>query len=368
MTGFSRARRIAHRRKRGLWAAALCSASFVTGQVLFGEEQPASPPAAPSLLSQYLEAKSGLVTTPADGTPKNESTSTESPANRRLRPVVIAADKAQEPATSTAVDAVESANMKPLTAETSSAGSLRPIAVSAASDLPFIPAQPLPTIPAQPLPTASNVRPAIAQEAPAAKSAVAQASIAVFAAKPMAEPPRNQPQFSPSQAQTPEKENLAPIVPAWAVPRPGKKKPSAAVTQNSEPPKTAEPPTIPALPLIQSGPAPLRIELGGSSTPSPATLPQAPPPPAATNKRAETSLPQHLPAVIEMTPRLNGFNPATAAKPPVGGEPSLLPPPKTAQPIPLEIRNPHVAPASFELPLAWPATSPQHVEDSNEAR
>ena len=41
-------------------------------------------------------------------------------------------------------------------------------------------------------------------------------------------------------------------------------------------------------------------------------------------------------------------------------EPSLLPPPLVVQPMPLEIRNPHVmqaAPASFEMPLAWPSTS-----------
>src|SRR5204863_216443 len=82
-----------------------------------------------------------------------------------LKPVVITTDKAEEPTKPST--AVESVTMKPLTAESSPAASLRPTAVSAASDLPFIPAQPLPT--------SSSVRPAITQVNPAAKSAVAQA-------------------------------------------------------------------------------------------------------------------------------------------------------------------------------------------------
>jgi len=120
---------------------------------------------------------------------------------------------------------------------------------------------------------------------------------------------------------------------------------------------------------MQAPPAPTRIELGGSSPPSPATLPQAPPP--APNKRAENSPLQRLPQVIEMTPRPTAFNTSATLKSPTTREPSLLPPPPAAQPLPLEIRNPHVshaAPASFEMPLHWPSTSPQHVDDTNPLR
>src|SRR5437762_1646383 len=133
MVGIARSRRIARRHKRAFWAAALCSASFLTSQVLFGDDQPPTAPAAPSLLSQYLDAKSDLVSVPADNTPKNESASTELPPNRRLKPVVIATDKAEEPSTTSA--AVEPVTTTQLTAQTSSAGLLRPAAVSAAANL-----------------------------------------------------------------------------------------------------------------------------------------------------------------------------------------------------------------------------------------
>src|SRR5438132_972927 len=110
MSGIARSWRIARRRKRALWAAALCSASFLTSHVLFGDEPPAGQPAAPSLLSQYLDAKNDLVTAPvvsapADNAAKPQSVSTESPAGRRLKPVVITTDKAEEPTkTSTTVE------------------------------------------------------------------------------------------------------------------------------------------------------------------------------------------------------------------------------------------------------------------------
>ena len=72
-----------------------------------------------------------------------------------------------------------------------------------------------------------------------------------------------------------------------------------------------------------------------------------------------------------------GNRPPQAAQPIRG--PGIMPvaaqgqdgPATAAQPMPLEIRNPHVSrasPASFEMPVAWPSTSPQHVNDTSAAR
>lgn len=323
MVGIARSRRIARRRTRALWAAALCSASFVTGHVLFGEEPPANAPAAESLVKQYLEAKSDLV---------GELQNIDSPAKGQSKPVIIAA----EPVTNDYV-----------AAETAATGPLRTTAISAATSMPFVSAQPLPTT--------SEVRPALANTSPIAMPAVAPTSAAVSTVK---------------QAPPGDDENLPPIVPAWAVPRPGKKKPVVVPVQVPAPTRAAQP-TSATFPAIQNAPSPLRIELGGAATPSPATLPQTLPPPPAANKRAESSPLQRLPQVIDMTPRVSGFQPAMTAKLTPPKEPSLLPPPPAAQPLPLEIRNPHVSqavPASFEMPLQWPSTSPQHVDDLNPLR
>ena len=323
MVGNGRSPRVARRRKRALWAAVLCSASFVTGHVLFGEDQPASAPAKESLIKQYLEAKSDLVGALAnfDATVSGQS-----------KPVIIAA----EPVT----------NDRDAT-ETASTGSLRTTAVSAATSMPFVTAEPLPAN--------SEVRPALANVSPTAMPVVAPGSVSVSTAK---------------QAPPTDDENLPPIVPAWAVPRPGKKKPVVVPVQVPAPARPVQP-TSATFPAIQNAPSPLRIELGGAATPSPATLPQTLPPTPATNKRAESSPLQRLPQVIEMTPRPSGFQTATTAKPTAAKEPSLLPPPPAAQPLPLEIRNPHVsqaAPASFEMPLQFPSTSPLHVDDINPLR
>lgn len=323
MVGIGRSPRVARRRNRALWAAALCSASFVAGHVLFGEEQPANVPAAESLVKQYLEAKSDLV---------GELSNIDSPANCQSKPVIIA----PEPVTNDYV-----------AAETASTGPLRATAISAATSMPFVSAQPLPTT--------SEVRPALANTSPIAKPAVAPTSASVTTVK---------------QAPPSDDENLPPIVPAWAVPRPGKKKPVVVPVQVPAPARAAQP-TSATFPAIQNAPSPLRIELGGAATPSPATLPQTLPPPPATNKRAESSPLQRLPQVVDMTPRVSGFQPATTARSTASKEPSLLPPPPAAQPLPLEIRNPHVSqasPASFEMPLQWPSTSPQHIDDMGTAR
>jgi hypothetical protein len=323
MVGIGRSPRIARRRKRALWAAAFCTASFITGHVLFGEDQPANAPATESLIKQYLEAKTDLVGVLAN---------IDSPAQHQSKSVIVA---------------VEPVMNDHVAAEIAATGSLRTTAVNAATNMPFVIAQPL-------APT-SEVRPALANMSPMAKPVVAVASASVSTAR-----------------QTPptDDENLPPIVPAWAVPRPGKKKPVLVPVQVPAPARAVDP-TTSSWPVIQNAPSPLRIELGGAATPSPATLPQTLPPPPATNKRAESSPLQRLPQVIDMTPRVTGFQPATTTRSTASKEPSLLPPPPTAQPLPLEIRNPHVSqasPASFEMPLQWPSTAPQHVDDMGTAR
>ncbi len=363
MVGTARPRRIARRRKRALWAAALCSASFVTGHVLFGDDQPAAaaPLAAPapSLIKQYLEAMSDVVTPPINNDPA---------AARRARPVVIAADKTAEPATPTTEAVVEQVKVEPikiapLPAEIAPAASLRPTAVSTANDLPFIPAQPLPT--------KSDVREAHVEATPAATPALAQTTVAASPATAAVENPHAKAALPPSLAQSNDDENLPPIVPAWAVPRPGtKKKPAAPPAKPAELQRTIQP-TTSTFPSILNAPEPLRIELGGTPTPSPATLPQSSPPRPAPTKRADSSPLNSLPQVIEMTPRPSGFQTATTSKAPAAKEPSLLPPPQAAMPMPLEIRNPHVpqaSQASFEMPVAWPSTAPKHVDDVNPLR
>jgi hypothetical protein len=358
MVGTVRSRRIARRRKRALWAAALCSASFLTGQILLGDDPPAAAPAAPSpaapsLIKQYLEAMSDVVTPPINNDPA---------AARRSKPVVIAVDQPAEPETSAVEQKVEPVKVEPikiapLPAEIAPAASLRPTAVSAANDLPFVPAQPLPTNAEVPQAHAKTATPAVAQTAAAGTSPV--------------ENPHVQAVLPASLSKPADDENLPPIVPAWAVPRPGtKKKPAIAPVKSAEPPRAAQPPTG-ALPVIQTAPPAPRIELGGSPTPSPAMLPQSSPPRPAPTKRADSSPLQSLPQVIEMTPRVNGFQPSITARSPAAKEPSLLPPPQVAMPMPLEIRNPHVSQASqasFETPLAWPSTSRQHVDDVNPLR
>src|SRR5262245_45604950 len=59
------ARSIKRRRAKRFLTAALCTASFVTGQWLFGQERsPGSAAQPPSLLGQYRQAKSRMVAAP----------------------------------------------------------------------------------------------------------------------------------------------------------------------------------------------------------------------------------------------------------------------------------------------------------------
>src|SRR6266436_10266330 len=60
LTGRLRLHRIL-RHWRRLWAAALCAASFATGHLLFGDDDPPATVEAPSLLGQYRQATSQMV-------------------------------------------------------------------------------------------------------------------------------------------------------------------------------------------------------------------------------------------------------------------------------------------------------------------
>lgn len=166
MTGLSRVRqRVTQMKRRRVMAAALCTASFFSGQVLFGAEPLGSHSNAPSLLgvSQKPKATATLGALPASGK------------------------------------------------------SLRPAALEPVQDMALAPA------------SASG------------KSTPAQLTAAsALAAKPDAE-----------GATT---EQLAPVVPAWAVPRPNKKPATTAAAQQSAPP---------------------RIELRNTEQTTVATLPEA---------------------------------------------------------------------------------------------
>jgi hypothetical protein len=207
---------------------------------------------------------------------------------------------------------------------------LRSAAVSTANDLPFIPAQPPPA--------SGDVRLAVAELVPAQKPLIIQASAAVATGNALLNLPLQTSNPTPpttSAAAKTDEEHLPPIVPAWAVPRPGTKKKAPPI-----------PSAAPADSRVQinPSPAPLRIELGATPAPSPAMLPPPPSPPASNKPQPPKTSFQRLPPV----------------------EPSLLPSfAKAPQPIALEIRNPHVAQASFEVPVDRPANvSRQHVDDA----
>jgi hypothetical protein len=203
------------------------------------------------------------------------------------------------------------------------------------------------------------VQPAVAEIEPSHKIVVTQASAAMATAKVPLQPPpvaSSPATATSSSAQKLDEENLPPIVPAWAVPRPGTRKkaqaaqhPVAVETRMQVIPAPAPAASAePRMRVVQPpAPTPLRIELGESMTPSPAVLPPPAHPSSSKSQPAKTSF-QRLPSV----------------------EPSLLPPFGSApQPIALEIRNPHVSQANFVTPVEQPAAAPiQHLDDANRSR
>lgn len=101
------------------------------------------------------------------------------------------------------------------------------------------------------------------------------------------------------------------------------------------------------LPALPAAPAtPMKIELGGTFTPSPAVLPPPAPPATPGPRSSEKTSFQRLPPA----------------------EPSLLPPfAKAPQPLALEIVNPHVKQATFETPIErQAAAAPQHIDDNTQ--
>jgi hypothetical protein len=126
---------------------------------------------------------------------------------------------------------------------------------------------------------------------------------------------------APASAQAPD-EKLAPVVPAWAVPRPGAKKPAppsapAVVKQEAiqrpdeaaiksgktiafGPAKSTDPisSAAPQPPAIQ----PLRIELGGPQAASPAAISIAPQPLATPSASPPPLPPRHPPAGTQVLP------------------------------------------------------------------
>jgi hypothetical protein len=433
MIGLSIGRRIARRRKRALWAATLCSASFVTGHVLFGDEPTAGAAAAPSLLSQYLEAKNDLVA-PAlklEPTAKKPGFGSDKTSNNikseikkselivqpgpkapvavagKLPVTILAAPTEQSPSKLAAIapkerplEKLESNALsaaQPAKAESPVGASLRPAAVSAAADLPFAPAPSAKPPEPSPGPLANPVRPVLAQAAVDTKPVVAQASVAVPVASPAKTvaavtaiaptaagvtaapfaPPAIQVLAPVENARATGEGNLPPILPAGAVPRPGAKKAASTqpLPQNWPPAATTQqPPPSPAYPATNT-PTPLRIELGNGTafspaSPAPSAPPVAPVPPAST-KRADINSLQRLPSVVALTPRPTANQPPVSARA-TSREPLLLPPVDAAQPIPVEIRNPHVAQASYQtvvtMPSSMNARVSQHLDDTDEPR
>jgi hypothetical protein len=174
----------------------------------------------------------------------------------------------------------------------------------------------------------------------------------------------------------PGDENLPPIVPAWAVPRPGTKKkaqpaaqapPPEAAGQLSARPAEGQPPEVEqakvAAQPIQPPPA-MRIQLGENSPLSPAGSA-----PASSSPTLPSSSASSLPTMVSPPPASAAPAATHPQKtsfqrlPPI--EPGLLPPvARAAQPMALEIVNPHVARTSYESPVALPIGSAVHLDDA----
>jgi hypothetical protein len=251
MVGSSRRKRhVARRKKRRLWVAALCAASFVTGQMLFGEEGPQPTTVrVPSLLSEYRQAKSQI----AGNGKKEQSLKSQAPSLGSPQAETIDSGRDRTAVAAILTKLVPSPSLQP--------PSLRTATDSPAKDTPLIVARPLPLD--------ADVRPAVAQSD--------------SGQKPLAVP----------TSSDVEEEKLPPIVPAWAVPRPGSKKKTKQATTDAKGPFIPSPAPVSKSEISNpffrpaSGPKePLRIELGTPQTPSPA---------------ADASTPKLLPATEPVT-------------------------------------------------------------------
>jgi hypothetical protein len=211
-----RVMRVALRHKKRLLVAALCATSFVAGQMLFGEEtQPK-----PSRISEYLQAKIRL----ASGTGDEALTPAKAPASATTSSRRAASSS--EPATS--------ASDK-----------------SAASRAP------------------DDFRQALQQAVAGEKSNEAPGSGAVqVVANPL-----------PLETKPAGDENLPPIIPASAMPRPRPRQPVIAAQPSSAPAGSRGPATIAPTKIQTPKPAPWRINLGGKPLPAISVDEQETPPP-----------------------------------------------------------------------------------------
>ncbi len=227
MNGFLRhVMRTELRRKRRLLAAALCAASFVTGQMLFGEEaQPKQ-----SRISQYLQAKIRLTSTAEE---KN-----------------LAPGKRQASATTSSRRAANSAEPLAATTETSSAEPSDKTAAAPPVDFRQALQRTIAGEKAEEVPAAGPTQ-IVAKEMPLENNLV-------------------------------DEENLPPIIPASAMTRPRPKSRQVVVpTQQQSAPNKSPAAAASAPTKIQPPkPAPWRINLGGKPLPAISVdEPEAPPSP-----------------------------------------------------------------------------------------
>src|SRR5437867_7780314 len=135
------------RQWRRLWAAALCAASFATGQMLFGDDAPPLPAETPSLLSQYRQATSQMVEESAgshESTTESQQPDVRHQKSERRSPKLEFEGQSLQPAKSAATTDRQIPNPKSATQNPKSQMShLRPTAVQPAKGVSLVEAKPL---------------------------------------------------------------------------------------------------------------------------------------------------------------------------------------------------------------------------------
>jgi hypothetical protein len=410
---------------RPLWAAGLCAASFATGHMLFGDDGPAGGERS-SLLSQYRQATSQMVEETAAS--REQAAASAQSESRDLKPDVgarrseIRVQPTETPEPKSEFEGRLLAPAKSRTpAEPSAAhprtqiqnpqsqmSHLRPAGVQSAKSVSLVEATPITRSesesPAKELSQthagATNTKPTVE----IAKTASAKPAESAPARKPLKEiaRPTAAPSSKPTEHQvvakvqptvrilqptdpsarksgpaaqtsTVDEENLPPIVPAWAVPRPGAKKRAMAGGAPAGNP-----------PMNGAAQSSMRIELGSPPPRSPATIVLAPGSPAPqtpnavqpiNNPAASPATPVQSPPAKDDQKRSEGLwqrsndgspflKPVTylseTGAPPAnaaGDVPQRLPPIESPQvdaatrqpqeprlfPMPLEIANPYAA-------------------------